>query len=85
MLSLTDAQLKQVMVAAGLIAPAARDDFLRHLAAQLEGALLSDARLSFVLHETLAQHGLAVGRGYFRKGGDHGSRAVAHGEGRHRA
>ena len=54
MLSLTDAQLKQVMVAAGLIAPAAHDDFLRHLAAQLEGALLSDARLSFVLHETLA-------------------------------
>ena len=73
-LALTDTQLKQVMAAASLIAPAARDAFLRHLAAQL-GDAHKDARLTFVICETLAQHGLAVGRSFFR-GGHHDDTAT---------
>jgi hypothetical protein len=62
------------MAAASLIAPAARDDFLRHLAAQLGDAHKpSDARLTLVICDTLAQRGVAVGRQFF--GGDIMNRA----------
>ena len=71
-LALSDTQLKQVMAAASLIAPPRRDDFLRHLAAKLEDVhKVSDAQLTFVICETLAQRGVAVGRSFFR-GGQHG-------------
>jgi hypothetical protein len=74
-LSLTDRQFEQVMTAASLIAPPLRDDFLRHLAAQLgDEHKPSDARLTFVICETLAQRGVAVGRQFFR-GGHHGDTA----------
>ena len=65
-LALTDAQLKQVMEAASLIAPALRDDFLRHLATKLGDAHgLSDPRLAYALCEVLGQRGVAVGRRFF--------------------
>jgi hypothetical protein len=68
-LALTDYQLKQVMQAASLIAPPRRDDFLRHLAAQLGDVhKVSDTQLTLVLCETLAQRGVAVGRQFFPGG-----------------
>ncbi len=67
MLAPSDTQLKQVMLAPSLIAPAMRDGFLPHLAAQLEDVReLSDAQMTFVLCETLARRGVACGPAFFR-------------------
>jgi hypothetical protein len=62
-LALTDRQLKKVTVAASLIAPPLRDDFLRAIAAVTRDLpALSEAQLTAVLRETLGQRGVAAGR-----------------------
>jgi hypothetical protein len=79
MLSLSDGQLRLVMQAAWLIAPHQRDDFLHHLAAQLEGVDLTDAQVILTLCETLGQRGVAIGKSFFEngRGGRHGGALAA--------
>jgi hypothetical protein len=62
-LSLNDAQLKQVMSAAALLSPAARDGFLRSVAAVLGGRERpTDSEVISATRFVLAERGVAVGR-----------------------
>jgi hypothetical protein len=71
-LSLTDKQLATVTDAASLIAPAARDGFLRSVAAVLgSDDHPSDGAVMRALSLVLSERGVAVGKQFFR-GGHHG-------------
>jgi hypothetical protein len=90
-LALTDQQLSLVTQAASLIAPAARDAFLRSVASVLGSSEHpSDSAVIRALRFVLAERGVAVGERYFtetrNRGGDRGGEgSLAASAGRHRA
>ena len=61
-LALTDAQLSAITAATALLPPAARDNFLRSVAAQLTGAPPTDGAVLAALRFVLSERGVAVGR-----------------------
>lgn len=77
-LALTDAQLATVTEAAALLPPAARDHFLRSVAAVLGDSEQrpSDSAVMRALCSVLAERGVAVGKQFFRGGGHHDDTAT---------